>query len=62
MKIFISHGYFGITLLGLQVTLNRQASTVDVAVTGVRIRNLPQIESATCNNKFLELVRIREGM
>ena len=40
-KIFISHGYFSITLLGLQITLYRQASTVDVAVTGVRIQNLP---------------------
>ena len=39
-KIFISCASFGITLLGLKVILNRQASTVDISPTGVRIRNL----------------------
>ena len=54
-------GSFSFALLGLQVTLNRQASTVDATITRVRIRHLPQTGSATYSSRFLEPVRIQGG-
>ena len=59
MEILIPRGSFGITVLSLQGIANRKTSMMDVASTGVRIRDLPQTGSTTCGSRLLEPVRIR---